>query len=116
MHLPSEFVVKTVRSILRFMFLFFFFFFKRLQAKKQEGNDTFSCGKYQEAYDIYTEALTIDAHNNSTNAKLYYNRALVGSKVYFWNLVNKYIYTSEAPLNLLHVYYNLTIYVLHTNQ
>ncbi|XP_073230026.1 dnaJ homolog subfamily C member 7-like [Porites lutea] len=54
---------------------------KRLQAKKQEGNDTFSCGKYQEAYDIYTEALTIDAHNNSTNAKLYYNRSLVGSKL-----------------------------------
>ena len=24
--------------------------------------------------------------------------------------------TSEAPLKLLHVYYNLTIYVLHTNR
>ena len=25
-------------------------------------------------------------------------------------------YTSEAPLKLLRVYYNLTIYVLHTNR
>ena len=48
---------------------------------KQEGNEFFSQGKYQEAYDIYTEALTIDPRNKSTNAKLYYNRAVVGSKV-----------------------------------
>lgn len=54
---------------------------KRLQSMKQEGNDFFSQGKYQEAYDIYTEALTIDPLNKSTNAKLYYNRALVGSKI-----------------------------------
>ena len=58
---------------------------KRLQSKKQEGNECFSSGKYQEAFDIYTEALTIDPCNKSTNAKLYYNRALVGSKVCTWS-------------------------------
>ena len=33
--------------------------------------------------------------------------ALLGQRLYR---------TSEAPLKLLHVYYNLTIYVLHTNR
>ena len=55
---------------------------KRLQSKKQEGNECFSSGQFQQAFDIYTEALTIDPINKSTNAKLYYNRALVGSKVW----------------------------------
>ncbi|XP_015749913.1 PREDICTED: dnaJ homolog subfamily C member 7-like [Acropora digitifera] len=54
---------------------------KRLQSKKQEGNESFSKGQYQKAYDIYTEALQIDPVNKATNAKLYYNRALVGSKL-----------------------------------
>lgn len=54
---------------------------KRLQSKKQEGNESFSKGQYHKAYDIYTEALQIDPVNKATNAKLYYNRALVGSKL-----------------------------------
>lgn len=54
---------------------------KRLQSKKQEGNESFSKGQHQKAYDIYTEALQIDPVNKATNAKLYYNRALVGSKL-----------------------------------
>ena len=54
---------------------------KRLQSQKQEGNEAFTGGNYQKAFDIYTEALTIDPRNKSTNAKLYYNRALVSSKV-----------------------------------
>lgn len=33
------------------------------------------------AYGLYTEALGIDKLNKYTNAKLYCNRALVGSKV-----------------------------------
>lgn len=54
---------------------------KRLQSKKQEGNESFSKGQFQKAYDIYSEALTIDPINKSTNAKLHYNRALVASKL-----------------------------------
>lgn len=54
---------------------------KHLQSKKDEGNEAFTRGKYQLAYDTYTEALTIDPRNKSTNAKLCYNRALVCSKL-----------------------------------
>ncbi|XP_027043657.1 dnaJ homolog subfamily C member 7-like [Pocillopora damicornis] len=54
---------------------------KHLQSKKNEGNEAFTRGKYQLAYDTYTEALTIDPRNKSTNAKLCYNRALVCSKL-----------------------------------
>ena len=35
---------------------------------------------------------------------------------YFFILQQRLYRTSEAPLKLLHVYYNLTIYVLHTNR
>lgn len=38
-------------------------------------------GKYEEAYEVYSEALEIDHLNVFTNAKLFCNRALVGSKV-----------------------------------
>ncbi|KAK3753326.1 hypothetical protein QZH41_015276 [Actinostola sp. cb2023] len=54
---------------------------KSLHAKKQEGNDAFGSGQYEKAYNLYTEALEIDPLNKCTNAKLYYNRAVVGSKI-----------------------------------
>ena len=54
---------------------------KLLQAKKEEGNRAFRSGDNHRAYDIYSEALIIDPLNTFTNAKLYCNRALVGSKV-----------------------------------
>jgi len=54
---------------------------KSLQAKKDEGNRAFRSGNNHRAYDIYSEALKIDPLNTFTNAKLYCNRALVGSKV-----------------------------------
>lgn len=41
----------------------------------------FKEGNFEAAYDLYTEALTIDPNNIKTNAKLYCNRATVGSKV-----------------------------------
>ena len=41
----------------------------------------FRQGRHQEAYRTYSEALEIDPLNCFTNAKLYCNRALVGSKV-----------------------------------
>ncbi len=54
---------------------------KLLLAKKEEGNEAFRRGKNQLAYETYTEALEIDPLNTFTNAKLFCNRALVGTKV-----------------------------------
>lgn len=56
---------------------------KLLKQKKEEGNDAFKATRFKEAYDLYTEALNIDPNNNSMNAKLYFNRATVLSKVSF---------------------------------
>ena len=52
-----------------------------MKSKKEEGNDAFRSGRLQEAYDIYTEALSIDDQNDATNSKLYNNRGTVCSKV-----------------------------------
>ncbi|XP_062874709.1 dnaJ homolog subfamily C member 7 isoform X2 [Trichomycterus rosablanca] len=54
---------------------------KALKAKKEEGNQAFKDGNFEEAYELYSEALTIDPNNIKTNAKLYCNRATVGSKL-----------------------------------
>ena len=54
---------------------------KSLKTKKEEGNAAFKSGKLDEAYKMYSEALSIDPHNRSTNAKLYFNRATVASKL-----------------------------------
>uniref|UniRef100_A0AAY4C5E2 J domain-containing protein n=1 Tax=Denticeps clupeoides TaxID=299321 RepID=A0AAY4C5E2_9TELE len=48
---------------------------KALKAKKEEGNRAFKEGNFEEAYSLYTDALTIDPNNIKTNAKLYCNRA-----------------------------------------
>lgn len=52
---------------------------KLLKQKKEEGNEAFKSGRYQEAYNLYTEALKIDPLNIKTNAKLYFNKAIVSS-------------------------------------
>ncbi len=54
---------------------------KLLQTKKESGNQAFKSGKWQEAYDLYTEALGISILNKSMNATLYYNRATASSKL-----------------------------------
>ncbi|XP_048870801.1 dnaJ homolog subfamily C member 7-like [Brienomyrus brachyistius] len=54
---------------------------KALKAKKEEGNTAFKDGNYEAAFDLYSEALMIDPNNIKTNAKLYCNRATVGSKL-----------------------------------
>ncbi|KAI1316110.1 hypothetical protein EDD11_010424 [Mortierella claussenii] len=54
---------------------------KNLEAQKTAGNDAFKTGKLQEAYDLYTAALAIDPENESTNSKLYSNRATVLAKL-----------------------------------
>jgi len=68
---------------------------KNLQNKKEAGNTAFKSGKWQEAYDLYTEALSIDPNNKTINALLYFNRATTSSKVCFnfcsINLVNRCI-------------------------
>ncbi|XP_071792021.1 dnaJ homolog subfamily C member 7-like isoform X1 [Asterias amurensis] len=54
---------------------------KLLKSKKEEGNETFKGGKYQEAYELYTQALAVDPLNVNTNAKIYCNRATVCAKL-----------------------------------
>jgi DnaJ family protein C protein 7 len=54
---------------------------KQLQNKKELGNTAFKAGKWQEAYDLYSEALTIDLNNKPINAILFYNRATTCAKV-----------------------------------
>lgn len=55
---------------------------KQLVNKKEEGNLAFKAGQYQQAYELYSEGLSIDEYNKITNAKLHCNRALVESKVF----------------------------------
>lgn len=50
---------------------------KLLKQKKEEGNDAFKAGRFQDACKLYTEALAIDPLNKIINAKLYFNRATV---------------------------------------
>ncbi|GFG30261.1 hypothetical protein Cfor_11805 [Coptotermes formosanus] len=54
---------------------------KALKQKKEEGNEVFKSGRLTEAYNLYSEALKIDPNNKSTNAKLFFNRATVCSKL-----------------------------------
>ncbi|UYV68244.1 DNAJC7 [Cordylochernes scorpioides] len=54
---------------------------KLLKTKKDEGNNAFKNGNLQEAYDLYSAALDIDPSNEPINAKLYFNRATVCSKL-----------------------------------
>eukprot|EP01114_Cavostelium_apophysatum_P022679 TRINITY_DN8287_c0_g1_i2.p1 TRINITY_DN8287_c0_g1~~TRINITY_DN8287_c0_g1_i2.p1 ORF type:complete len:359 (-),score=110.12 TRINITY_DN8287_c0_g1_i2:15-1091(-) len=56
-----------------------------LEAKKQEGNDAFSSGKTQEAFDLYTACLEIDPDNASVNSTLYCNRAAASMKLKNYN-------------------------------
>lgn len=61
-----------------------------MKKKKEEGNAAFKREQYQEAYNLYNEALTIDPHNIMTNAKLHFNKATAAAKVlhyiFFQNL------------------------------
>ncbi|XP_064389364.1 dnaJ homolog subfamily C member 7-like [Halichondria panicea] len=54
---------------------------KYLLQRKEEGNLAFKTGDYARAHELYSEALAIDPLNTATNAKLYCNRALAGSKL-----------------------------------
>lgn len=50
---------------------------KELKKTKESGNDAYKNCRFQEAYTLYTQALSIDALNKKANAKLYFNRATV---------------------------------------
>jgi DnaJ family protein C protein 7 len=54
---------------------------KALLKRKEDGNIAYAAGRLGEAYSIYTEALGIDPTNKSINAKLFYNRAMVYSRM-----------------------------------
>eukprot|EP00128_Syssomonas_multiformis_P017252 Colp12_sorted_trinity150504_noHs@13270 len=54
---------------------------RRLENLKKSGNEAFGAGRYQEAYDLYTEALGVDSRNVSMNSKLYCNRATAAAKL-----------------------------------
>lgn len=71
---------------------------KLLKTKKEEGNEAFKAGRYQEAHDLYTDTLTIDPNNKLTNAKVYFNRAVVLVKV-----CNEKIMTSIFGYQLIYI-------------
>lgn len=54
---------------------------KQLKERKEKGNEFFKSGKFKDAQMVYTEALALDPLNKDINSKLYYNRALVNSKL-----------------------------------
>ncbi|KAK4232164.1 hypothetical protein QBC38DRAFT_506240 [Podospora fimiseda] len=54
---------------------------QRLDKTKEEGNNEYKAGRWQEAFDKYTAALEIDPSNKGTNSKLYQNRALCRIKL-----------------------------------
>ncbi|KAL2351012.1 hypothetical protein BJ546DRAFT_813889, partial [Cryomyces antarcticus] len=49
---------------------------QKLDRMKEEGNTLFKSGKYQQAVDVYTQALKVDPLNKGTNSKILQNRAL----------------------------------------
>jgi len=54
---------------------------RALRDKKEKGNELFKACKYREALVLYNEALDLDKMNKDTNSKLFYNRALVNTKL-----------------------------------
>merc|ERR550514_1132305 len=54
---------------------------KKLTRTKAAGTDAFKARKYPEALALYSEALEIDPTNVTEGSKLFYNRALVHSKM-----------------------------------
>jgi DnaJ family protein C protein 7 len=54
---------------------------KALLQKMEDGNKAYNEGRFSEAYSTYTEALKLEPKNNLANMKLFYNRALVCSRL-----------------------------------
>ncbi|KAK0748844.1 hypothetical protein B0T21DRAFT_357372 [Apiosordaria backusii] len=54
---------------------------QKLDRMKEEGNSEYKAGRWQSAFDLYTNALEVDPANKGTNSKLYQNRALCRIKL-----------------------------------
>lgn len=54
---------------------------KKLDRARTSANDMFKRGRYSDAVNAYTEAITIDSTNKVTNAKLLGNRAMARIKI-----------------------------------
>lgn len=54
---------------------------KNLKQKKENGDILFKASQFRDAHKMYTEAIQIDPLNSNFNAKLYFNRALMSSKM-----------------------------------
>ena len=87
---------------------------KLLKAKKEEGNALYKDNKLEEAYDTYTHALQLDPLNCITNAKLYFNRALVCAKVIYCFCYYHYHILKKRPTMLTHRF--LLILLLQRNE
>ncbi|XP_033185553.1 tetratricopeptide repeat protein 2 isoform X2 [Bombus vancouverensis nearcticus] len=70
---------------------------KNLKKKKEEGNAAYEMEQYLKAYQLYTEALTIDPQNIVTNAKLHFNKATVAAKL---NRLNESVTECTEALKL----------------
>ncbi|KAL1434277.1 hypothetical protein MTO96_011911 [Rhipicephalus appendiculatus] len=68
-----------------------------LKSKKDEGNEAFNKGNFQEAFNIYTSALEVDPSNKLANSKLYFNRATVCSKI---NKLNQTVEDCTTAISL----------------
>jgi len=56
-----------------------------LETKKMEGNEAFSSGYVEKAYDIYTEALSIEPRCDALNSIIFCNRAATLMKLKKWS-------------------------------
>ncbi|ORZ36261.1 hypothetical protein BCR44DRAFT_1433104 [Catenaria anguillulae PL171] len=54
---------------------------KQVDSVKERGNAAFKAGKWQDAHDLYTEALALDPGNRPMASKLYSNRSLMLTKL-----------------------------------
>lgn len=67
---------------------------KSLRDKKEKGNELFKNFKFRDALAMYNKALQVDPLNKDTNSKLFYNRALVNTKL--GNLADAVVDCNEA--------------------
>ena len=56
---------------------------RNIERVRQEGNENFKAGKYEEAYDLYTQGLELAKFNKNIKAILYSNRALCKQEFLF---------------------------------
>ena len=75
MHAIEQFENLTINSII------FFQRARQLKTKRDEATDSYKAGRFQEAFDLYSTALSIDPSNKTILAKLYCSRATVLAKV-----------------------------------